>query len=109
MPRNGRTGRFGTVRRPPPARAVIGAPDQRNVFWHTGRGPVLDAPMSVIGHWEVAFEPTVEATDAKRDDQTTPERPVSDPTLDGMEILKKLKSFDSIYEAAFTASGKRPG
>jgi hypothetical protein len=28
---------------------------ERNVFWHTGRGPVLAPPGSVIGRWEVAF------------------------------------------------------
>jgi hypothetical protein len=29
--------------------------------------------------------------------------------LDGKEVLKQLKSVDSAYEAAFTASGSRPG
>ncbi len=51
----------------------------------------------------------VEATGARRDNQTTSVRPVGGPTLDGKEILTKLKSFDAVYAAAFTASGNRPG
>jgi len=50
-----------------------------------------------------------EAAGAGRDDQTTSRRPVSDSTLDAKEILAKLKSFDAVYTAAFTASGKRLG
>jgi len=56
-----------------------------------------------------AAEPTVEATGAKPNDQTPAARPASDPTLDGKEILKKLKAIDAVYAAAFTASGKRLG
>jgi hypothetical protein len=56
-----------------------------------------------------ASEPTVEATGVKPDDRTPPVRPVSSRELDGEEVLKQLKSFDAVYEAAFTASGKRSG
>ena len=58
-------------------------------------------------------EPTVKAAvaaaDVKPADRTMSVRPASDPTLDGKEVLKKLKSVDAVYAAAFTASGKRSG
>jgi hypothetical protein len=82
---------------PPPIRSTIPEPqggrqrldDQEKVILTTQRGE--------------------EAADAKRDDQTPPVRPLSEAELDGKEILKKLKSSDAVYEAAFTASGTRPG
>ncbi len=74
-----------------------------------GRGKDWDIGLEDTGQPETTAQPTDEAAGATPDDQAPPVRPVSDAEPDGKEILDKLKSFDAVYEAAFTASGTRPG